>query len=188
MTIEEKLRLYIVERYLTIANFCNNVGLLPQTMSAIFRRGLSTCTAGTLQKICKELAISMDGLLDGVIEPCAGAIYRDFSDYDYIFDKMLIDGEELSEYEKFNLKQSFHNNVDLIKENRKMFFHDGLLVYDHGSKVVIYNRRTHEQQILPREDAINLIVNKDVDFSDIEFVNTPDPKRAEYENDEDGEY
>lgn len=68
MTIEESLRAYILEKYCSMNNFCNEVGLLPQTMSAIFKRGIKTCSSGNLFKICDELDISIDSLKDGRIE------------------------------------------------------------------------------------------------------------------------
>lgn len=69
MTIEESLRAYILEKYCSMNNFCNEIGLLPQTMSAIFKRGIKTCSSGNLFKICDELDISIDSLKDGRIEP-----------------------------------------------------------------------------------------------------------------------
>jgi DNA-binding Xre family transcriptional regulator len=68
MTIEESLRAYILEKYCSMNNFCNEIGLLPQTMSAIFKRGIKTCSSGNLFKICDELDISIDSLKDGRIE------------------------------------------------------------------------------------------------------------------------
>ena len=69
MTIEEKLKLYILGKYCTMATFCNKSDILPSTMSAIFKRGIKTCSSGNLFKICDELDISIDSLKDGRIEP-----------------------------------------------------------------------------------------------------------------------
>lgn len=69
MTIEESLRAYILNKYCSMNNFCNEIGLLPQTMSAIFKRGIKTCSSGILFKISDALDISIDSLKDGKIEP-----------------------------------------------------------------------------------------------------------------------
>ena len=63
------MRAYILEKYCSMNNFCNEIELLPQTMSAIFKRGIKTCSTGNLFKICEKLDISIDSLKDGKIEP-----------------------------------------------------------------------------------------------------------------------
>ena len=63
------MRAYILVKYCSMNNFCNEIELLPQTMSAIFKRGIKTCSSGNLFKICDELDISIDSLKDGRIEP-----------------------------------------------------------------------------------------------------------------------
>lgn len=127
MTIEEKLRLYIVDKYCSIANFCNKIEILPQTMSAIFKRGITTCSAGTLSKICDELEISMDLLFKGEIAPKELIVSKEYTEFDYIFDYILIDGEPLGDYEKTRMKRAFHNAIAEIRETREMFKPD--LVY-----------------------------------------------------------
>lgn len=179
MTIEEKLKLYILERYLTMANFSNACGIGQTTLSAIFKRGVGSCTAKTLYSICDILEISMDALFNGLILPRGESEYREYTDYDFIFDKMLIDKKELSEYEKFNMKNSFHNSANLIKKNRKEFLNDGLVVYENKNDVFIYNKRTNESHVLNREEAIQFISDSKFELDDIEFVKAPELEKEE---------
>ena len=179
MTIEEKLKLYILERYLTMANFSNACGIGQTTLSAIFKRGVGSCTAKTLYSICDILEISMDALFNGLILPRGESEYKEYTDYDYIFDRMLINKIELSDYEKFNMRKSFYNSANLVKENRDKLFNDGLLCYETKDAIFIYNKRTNESHVLNREEAIQFISDSKIDFKDIEFVKAPELEKEE---------
>ena len=69
MTIEEKLKVYILENYCSMANFSNVVNISPATLSAIFKRGLENCSVSNLYKISDALDISIDFLRKGEIRP-----------------------------------------------------------------------------------------------------------------------
>ena len=119
MTKEENLRQYILERYCSMNNFSNAIGISPQTLSAIFKRGLDNSASKNFFKICNELGISSDALSEGKILPKKNFDSKEYTEFDYIFDQMLIDGEPLNDYEKSSMKRDFHIKAEGIREIRE---------------------------------------------------------------------
>ena len=144
MTIEEKLRLFILEKYCTMANFGEACGIAPTTLSAIFKRGIKNCSMSTLLKICNKLEISLDALANGIILPKSELKPLDYKDYEYIFDYMLVDDQKLSIFEKSNMKKMFANSIELIRESRKLL-KDSLLLFNSGKGFLAFNPKTGER-------------------------------------------
>ena len=69
MTIEEKLKEYILERYQSIREFTQAVDMSYSTVDSILRRGIGNSSVTNVIKICKILKISADELADGRITP-----------------------------------------------------------------------------------------------------------------------
>lgn len=69
MTIEEKLKEYILERYQSIREFTHAVDMSYSTVDSILRRGIGNSSVTNVIKICKILKISADELADGRITP-----------------------------------------------------------------------------------------------------------------------
>lgn len=69
MTIEEKLKEYILSRYSSIREFTIEVDIPYSTVYVLFSRGIYGSSVGNVLKICKALRISADALLDGEIVP-----------------------------------------------------------------------------------------------------------------------
>lgn len=71
MTIEEKLKKYILENYKSLRNFVKTSGIdVPySTIDGIFKRGIGCASIDNVFKICDALGISADALIDGQILP-----------------------------------------------------------------------------------------------------------------------
>lgn len=69
MSIEEKLKAYILERYVSIREFTQAVDMSYSTVDSILRRGIGNSSVSNVIKICKALGISVDELSDGNIVP-----------------------------------------------------------------------------------------------------------------------
>lgn len=67
MTAEEKLKSLILNRYYSVREFTNEVGIPYTTMHSIFKRGIGNSSVTNVIKICKALGISADALADGEI-------------------------------------------------------------------------------------------------------------------------
>lgn len=144
MTIEEKLRLYILEKYCTMANFSCEVGISPATLSAIFKRGIENCSVSNLFKICEKLNLSLDALANGEIKPKSEREPLEYKDWKYIFNYMLVDGQKLSPFEKSNMRKMFENSIELIRENRRIL-KDSLVLANSGKGFIAFNPETGER-------------------------------------------
>ena len=69
MTIEEKLREYILSHYHSLLEFTESIGMPYGTIQSIFKRGINNSSITNIIKICKALHISADALSDGEIVP-----------------------------------------------------------------------------------------------------------------------
>lgn len=69
MTIEEKLKAYILAKYRSIREFTLAIDLPYSTMATIFKRGVSNASIQNIIKICQALHISADELAEGKIVP-----------------------------------------------------------------------------------------------------------------------
>ena len=67
MTIEEKLKDYIINEYGSVRKFTLDYHISYSTVATLFTRGIATSSATTLIKICQALCISADELLAGRI-------------------------------------------------------------------------------------------------------------------------
>ena len=106
MTVEDKLRAYILERYKSIREFAKAIDMSNSTMDSILRRGIGNSSVSNIIKICKYLNISVDELANGHIVPItsrkANRIYIEETDNTDVskilqgFKKVLQDTDELT--------------------------------------------------------------------------------------------
>lgn len=122
MTIEEKLRLYILNKYCTMAKFSDEVGISPATLSAIFKRGLKNCSASNLFKICEALGISLDALQEGEIVPkeknLSLADIKQAMTMLARAHKLAVDNEPLTPMEYTIFVNNMELTCEIIKQNR----------------------------------------------------------------------
>ena len=68
MTIEQKIKKLIVEKYGSMTAFSKEVGIANSTLSTILSRGINKAGINNIFKICKALDISADALATGEIQ------------------------------------------------------------------------------------------------------------------------
>ena len=69
VTIEERLKEYILQRYNSIREFSIAIDMSNSTLDSILKRGIGNASVTNIVKICKKLNISADALADGEIVP-----------------------------------------------------------------------------------------------------------------------
>lgn len=67
MTIEEKLKELILDRYKSIREFTQSIDMPYSTLDSVLKRGIGNSSVTNIIKICKALKISADGLAEGKI-------------------------------------------------------------------------------------------------------------------------
>lgn len=68
ISIENKLKDLIIEKYDSISEFARVCGLPSTTIRSVLSRGVYTATLSNILKICEALHISADALANGEIE------------------------------------------------------------------------------------------------------------------------
>lgn len=69
MTIEDKLKRYIMTRYSSLREFTIKSNIPYSTVNAILKRGIANSSLSNVSKICKALNISVDELEHNRIVP-----------------------------------------------------------------------------------------------------------------------
>lgn len=69
MTIEDKLKEYILRRYSSIREFYTTHDIPGSTVHSMFKRGINNSSIANVIKICKALGISVDALAEGELKP-----------------------------------------------------------------------------------------------------------------------
>lgn len=67
MTIEERLKNLIIERYGSVRAFTLKIKMPYSTIDTIFKRGIGKAGIDNIIRICRELSISVDELSEGRI-------------------------------------------------------------------------------------------------------------------------
>ncbi len=68
MTLEEKLKIIIIEQYHSLKQFASEVGLPYTTVTGMLDRGINNAGMIKVARICKALNLDIDALADGKIE------------------------------------------------------------------------------------------------------------------------
>lgn len=66
---EDKLKDYILTKYKSIREFTVAVDMPYSTIDSIFKRGIRKASIDNIIKICDFLNISVDALIEGIVEP-----------------------------------------------------------------------------------------------------------------------
>ena len=69
MTIEDKLKDLIIEKYGNMMRFSNEIGMANSTLATIMKKGIHNANVNNIIKICKALKISADELANDRIVP-----------------------------------------------------------------------------------------------------------------------
>lgn len=190
MTIEDELRQLIVAKYGTLTNFGNKIGMSQSTLSTIFKRGIQKTSITRIFKICDELEISSDALAEGRIIPKEIFDSKEYTEYDYIFDQMLIDGRKLNDYERWNMKRAFHDQAERIRESRERFKPEFKYIETAKGKFAI-DKKTNRKffvasdgSFIPYKNTefINKIIEEENKKRELE--KSPDLKQSNSDNDE----
>lgn len=83
---EDKLKEYILTKYKSIREFTVDIDMPYSTIDSIFKRGVRKASIDNIIKICDFLNISVDALIEGIIEskpshPHTLAAHFDGSEY-----------------------------------------------------------------------------------------------------------
>jgi DNA-binding Xre family transcriptional regulator len=124
MTVEERLKELIIEKYGTMKDFTDKIGIPNSTFANILRRGVQNANVLTIIKICQALCISTDDLAEGRIVPTSRIIPQPKRIEDIIFntkqellnaEHLTLDDQTISEAEI----KSFILSLDMIVELEK---------------------------------------------------------------------
>ena len=132
MTIEEKLKDYILMRYKSLREFVMQTNVLPYTtVDGILKRGIANSSIGNVLKLCKALNISADELANNRIVPADQKMYdrviiKELPEIiDYMrrniqeFQQIKIDGQEVSTEEIEMFFDSIEVTTEIIRRKRK---------------------------------------------------------------------
>lgn len=118
MTIENKLKRYIMDRYSSLREFTIKSDIPYSTVNAILKRGIANSSLSNVSKICKALNISLDELEHNRIVPL------DKTDKE----EKKIELNNIVQYYKFKLQKSENITLDgkPLTDNEAYFVIDNL--------------------------------------------------------------
>lgn len=126
MTIEEKLKEYIISNYKSLRNFVktSGVGVPYSTIDGILKRGIGCASIDNVFKICDALGISADALIDGQILP-KNEPHKKEIDLRQAFSWMsnqyilMVDNIPLSRKESYLMQGYIDFAIELLQKNRQ---------------------------------------------------------------------
>ena len=125
LTIEEKLKAYILINYKSLRDFVNNsgVGLSYTTIDGMLKRGLGRSSIHNVIKVCNALHISTDALAEGSIvevkdDDIAPIDLKKFAK-NITVANLELDGKPLSKYERRLVAMGLNMAVEMIRDNRQ---------------------------------------------------------------------
>lgn len=118
MTIENKLKIYIMTRYSSLREFTIKSDIPYSTVNAILKRGIANSSLSNVSKICKALNISLDELEHNRIVPLDNSVTTEAE----------VDLKNVVQYYKFKLQKSEKIKLDdkPLAENEILFIIDSL--------------------------------------------------------------
>lgn len=110
MTIEDKLKEFIIEKHGSILAFSNEIGLPNSTMMGILKRGVHNSSISNIITVCNALHISVDALaVDLIVEIPSGnenkntvelyELLQDFKAKLKTYDSITVKGNSLTKQE-----------------------------------------------------------------------------------------
>ena len=130
MSVEEKLKELICERYGSIYEFSKKIEMANSTLNSILNRGVQKASIGNIIKICEELSISADELANDkivfvnknkkeFIESVDIEQMINFSKLNVSAYKLQLDNKDLSEMELDYIFDSVELAISFIRRTRK---------------------------------------------------------------------
>ena len=131
MTIEEKLREYILSQYKSLREFVQTTDLPYSTVDGVLKRGIANSRIGNVLAICEALNISADELSNDRIVPKGKTIQHrshlteinDIISYTkrniQEYGDLTIDGKPMTANEVEMLLDALDIGIGLIKRNRE---------------------------------------------------------------------
>jgi len=128
MTVEERLKELIIEKFGTMKDFTDHIGIPNSTFANILRRGVQNANVVTIIKICQALSISTDDLAEGKIVPISRMIIAPTKVEDIIEnakrelmngDNLTLDGHPLDESDVYDIVLLLDMMVEVEKKRLK---------------------------------------------------------------------
>lgn len=143
MTIEERLKDYILTKYKSIREFTLKANIPYSTVDTILKRGVQNASIGNILKICSALNISADELANGNIVPVenrsdsidVGELLLNYQINDRI--NFELDGKPLTTEELVLLFDSLEVSLEIIRRRRRQV--DRLTAYAEGFSRALKN-------------------------------------------------
>ena len=128
LTIEEQLKMLILERYGNIVAFSKAVDIPNTTITSILKRGVLNASIDSVIRICKELGISADELANNRITPAPDAQTDAPQDFETVINHIrhnigesrnfTIDGKPITNDEFSIIITALEVAVGIIKRDR----------------------------------------------------------------------
>jgi hypothetical protein len=116
MSIEDRLKEMIIEKYGTIRSFSASIDLPNSTVMSMLRRGVNNTGIDNVLKVCHALGISAEELADGRITPVVKESKEiDLADVVTYNESLTVDGEKLSQFER----RMILHLIEMIRISRK---------------------------------------------------------------------
>lgn len=118
MTIENKLKNYIMTRYSSLREFTIKSDIPYSTVNAILKRGIANSSLSNVSKICKALNISLDELEHNRIVPLDSSNTTEAK----------VDLKNIVQYYKFKIQKTENITLDdrPLTDSEKFFIMDSL--------------------------------------------------------------
>lgn len=124
MTIEEKLKDLIIEKYGSVLRLSDFIGIPNSTIATILNRGIHKSSIDNVLAICKALQISADELSHDRIVPLTEAYSKSYPrDFDafinharkHIESELTLNGNPLPEEDKHTLLTALEVGAEIIR-------------------------------------------------------------------------
>lgn len=127
MSIEERLKDLVIEKYGSVSAFTTSIGMSNSTFVSMINRGIQNAGVQNVIKVCQALDISVDGLAEEKFVPIGKSLQeskpmRELSEIiEYtkrniaIYNDLTIDGEPLTPDDKEAILDAIDLCVEFIK-------------------------------------------------------------------------
>ncbi len=127
MTIEEKLKSYILEKYGSIRQLALQYDIKYTNIDSILRRGIKNATWTNVKTLCEALQIDVDALADGKILPAFRSVQDEIINMDALTESMesgskiyCIDNTTLSNRERLVILTALKTALAIIRKEREL--------------------------------------------------------------------
>lgn len=114
MSVEEKLKNLIIERFDSVKRFSNEIGIKYTTLDTMLKKNIGNAGVSNVIKICRALNIDIDALAEGRIEPKR----KIKTDLTFAEDSFLSKYRSLSTYDRETLLYLTNRILNRIPETQ----------------------------------------------------------------------